>query len=193
VSGLFDGAEIEALGAPHVARLWLVRLDLPGGVARLHSGVGTHVIAGETWRGVTDPIGGRLVSIAGVEEPAFGQAAAVTLVLTGANRAFLQSVHATRREIEGRDANVYWCAFDGETQQPLFGLKGLFTRGMMSAPSLHWGGLGVRTVSLTIENVWASQNFKPGRRWNPADQQRLYPGDRGLDYVGVSVSESWTS
>lgn len=193
MSVLFSQTEVDALGEPHVARAWFVRLDLPSGIVRLHSGVGTQVVGGETWKGVSDPIGGRLVSIAGVEEPAFGQAAAVTLVLTGADRDFLQSVHATRREIEGRDANIYWCAFDGETQQPLMGLKGLFTRGKMSAPSIQWSGLGVRTVTLTIENVWASQNFKPGRRWNPADQQRLYPGDRGLDYVGVSVSESWTS
>lgn len=191
MSAIFTAAEIEALAQPHVARAWFVMLDLPSGVARLHSGVGRVTVGGFEWRGVTDPIGGRLVSIAGVEEPAFGQAAAVTITLTGADRSFLQSVHATRRQIEGRPANIYWCAFDGETQTPLMALKGLFTRGRMSSPSLQWSGVGVRTVSLTIENIWAAQNFAPGRKWNPADQQRRYPGDKGLDYVGQKVSENW--
>lgn len=192
MSAVFTAADIEALSQPHVARAWFAMLDLPSGVARLHSGVGTIPVGGFSWRGVSDPVGGRLVSLSGVEEPAFGQAAAVQITLTGADRDFLQSVHATRRQIEGREANVYWCAFDGETQQPVTGLRGLFTRGRMSAPSLHWAGLGVRTVSLTIENIWASQNFAPGRKWNPADQQRLYPGDLGLDYVGQKVSENWS-
>lgn len=191
MSVLFSAEEIDALGAPHVARAWFAMLDLPSGVARLHSGAGRIMAGGFEWRGVSDPIGGRLVSLAGVEEPAFGQAAAVTITLTGADRSFLQSVHATRRQIEGRPANIYWCAFDGETQKPLMELKGLFTRGRMSSPSLQWSGLGARTVSLTVENIWAAQNFAPGRKWNPADQQRLYPGDKGLDYVGQKVSENW--
>jgi hypothetical protein len=191
VSAIFNAAELDVLAAPHVARAWFAMLDLPSGLARLHSGVGTVTVGGFDWRGVTDPIGGRLVSLSGVEEPAFGQAAAVSITLTGADKEFLQSVHATRRQVEGRPANIYWCAFDGETQKPLLALKGLFTRGRMSAPSIQSSGIGVRTISLTVENIWASQNFAPGRKWNPADQQRLYPGDKGLDYVGQKVSEDW--
>jgi hypothetical protein len=191
MSALFTQAEIEALGAPHVARAWFVRLDLPTGVAHLHSGVGTVIIDGIEWRGVTDPIGGRAVAISGVKEPAFGQATAVTISLTGADREFLRSVHATRAQIEGRAADIYWCAYDGETQQPVTGLKGLFTRGYMSAPTLSWEGLSTRSVSITIENIWSAMNFKTGRRWNPTGQRELYPGDKGLDFVGVKVQENW--
>lgn len=192
MTALFTPAEMEMLAAPHVARAWFVALDLPSGLSRLHSGVGRVTVGGQEWRGVSDPVGGRLVSIAGVEEPSFGQAAAVTLVLTGADVAFLKSVHAARHEIEGRPANIYWCAFDGETQKPIGGLKGLFTRGRMSSPTISWAGIGVRTVTLTIENVWAASDFPAGRRWNPADQRRVYPGDKGLDFVGVTVSEDWS-
>ncbi|RYG99558.1 MAG: transcriptional regulator, partial [Alphaproteobacteria bacterium] len=28
-----------------------------------------------------------------------------------------------------------------------------------------------------------------GGRWTSADQRRRYPGDKGLDYVGVKVTE----
>lgn len=191
MSAFFTPDEIEALGRPHVARAWFAELDLPAGMTRLHSGVGTVTIDGLKWRGVSDPIGGRMVSISGVREPAFGQAAAVTIVLSGADREFIRSVHATRSDIEGRSANIYWCAFDGETQRPITGLKGLFTRGYMSAPSISWSGLASRTVSITIENIWSAQNFKPGNRWNPTGQRDLYPGDKGLDFVGVKVDEGW--
>lgn len=192
MSAHFTAAEIEALGRPHVSRAWFAELDLPSGLARLHSGVGTVAIDGVEWRGVSDPVGGRMVSISGVREPAFGQAAAVTIILSGADRDFIRSVHATRRDIEGRSANIYWCAFDGETQQPITTLKGLFTRGYMSAPSISWSGLASRSVAITIENIWSAQNFKPGNRWNPTGQRELYPGDKGFDFVGVKVNESWS-
>lgn len=191
MTAIFTEAEIALLAAPHVARAWFVMLDLPSGVSRLHSGVGRVQAGGYEWRGVTDPIGGRLLSIDGVEEPAFGQAAAITLTLTGANRDFLRSVDIAAREIEGRSADVYWAAFDGETQQLIVGLKKLFGRGRMSAPSLQWQGIGLRTVSLTIESLWSSQNFPPGGRWNGAGQRRRFAGDLGLDFVGVKIEENW--
>ena len=193
MSDVFTLDELDALSAPHVARVWFAKLDLPSGVARLHSGAGTFTIDGYDWLGVSDPIGGRLVSLSGVEEPAFGQAAAVTLVLTGADKDFLKSVHTTRRDIEGRPANIYWALVDGETQQLVFPMKGLFTRGRMTAPTISAHSIGRRVVTVTIENIWASQNFAPGRMWNPADQRRAYPGDKGLDYVGITVQENWTA
>lgn len=182
---------MENLARPHVARAWFARLDLPSGVAHLHSGTGRVTIAGQEWVGVSDPIRGQLVSVSQVEEPAFGQAAAVTVTLGGANKEFIQSVHATAREIEGREAEISWAAFDGETQEILIGLKKLFPRGRMTSPSIQWSGIGRRTVSITIENIFSAQNFAPGGRWNSTGQQQRYPGDLGLEFIGVAISESW--
>lgn len=191
MSAIFTPAEIALLRYPHVSRAWFAMLDLPSGAVYLHTGVGNVTIEGQRWVGVTDPVGERLVSISGVREPAFGQAAAVNIVLSGADAAFLQSVHATASQIEGRSANVYWCAFDAETQAPITALKGLFVRGYMTSPSIRWAGIGRRTVSLTIENIWSAKNFKPGNRWNGTGQRELYPGDKGLDFTGVRISENW--
>lgn len=189
MSAVFSPTDIERLARPHVARAWFAELDLPSGLARLHNGVGRVSVGGYEWLGVTDPLGGRMVAVTGVEEPVFGQAAAVMITLTGANKAFLQSVHATARQIEGRDASIYWAAFDGETQQILIEPKLLFPRGKMTAPAIQWTGIGVRLVTLTIESIWSAKNFAPGGRWNAADQKRRYPGDRGGEFIGVTVSE----
>ena len=182
---------MEKLARPHVARAWFGQFDFPDGMKYLHSGVGRVTVDGHEYIGVADPISGRLVSIAQVEEPAFGQAAAVAIVLSGASKEFIQSVHATARQIEGRDAKILWAAFDAETQEIITPLISLFPRGKMSAPAIHWQGIGQRYVSLTIENIWSSQNFAPGGKWNGADQRRRFPGDKGLDFVGVKVSEDW--
>lgn len=188
---VFSPAELDWLARPHVARAWFLEMDLPSGVVNLHNGTGRIEINGKTWRGVTDPIGGQLVSLQGIEEPRFGQAVAVNVTLSGANREFFKSVHATARQIEGRRADLFFVVFDGETGQVWpRGLVRLFP-GKLTAPSLQWQGIGIRTVSVTIESIWSSQNYSFGGKWNDADQQRRYPGDKGLQFVGVKVSENW--
>ncbi|MDR7220361.1 transcriptional regulator [Aminobacter aminovorans] len=178
------------LSSPHVARAWFLELDLSDGLLRLHNGVGRITVGGRDWNGVTNPLGGQMVSLSNVEEPRFGQAVAVNITLSGANRAFLQTVHSTRREIEGRRADLYWAAFDGETGELLLGLKRLFP-GKITSPVIHWQGIGSRLVNVTIESIWSGDNYPFGGRWNDADQRRRYPGDKGLQYVGVKVQEQW--
>lgn len=173
-----------------MARAWFLELDLPDGLMRLHNGVGTIVVGGREWKGVTNPLGGQMVALSNVEEPRFGQAVSVNITLSGANKAFLQSVHSTRKEIEGRRADLYWAAFDGETGEVLMGPKKLFP-GKISSPVISWHGLGTRLVSVTIESIWSGDNYPFGGRWNDADQRRRYPGDKGLQYVGVKVQEQW--
>lgn len=187
---VFTEDELAKLRRPHVARAWFLEMDLPTGVSRLHNGTGRVAVNGQEWRGVTDPLGSQMVSLNNIEEPRFGQAVAVEVTLSGANRDFFKSVHATARAIEGRRADLFWAAFDGETEELIIPLKKLFP-GKLSAPSLKWSGVGLRTVTVTIESIWSSQNYPFGGQWNPADQRRRYPGDKGLDFVGVKVSEQW--
>lgn len=186
---LFDSDDLDALGAPHVARAWFAELDLPSGFQRVHNGVGRVNVGGQEWRGVSDPMSGVLVSVDSVEDPRFGQAGAINIVLSGVNVAFWKSVKADARDLEGRDANIYWGAFDPETGENIMFKKLL--PGKMSAPSLHRMGIGTRYVGLTIEGFWEAQNYPFGGRWNGADQHRRYSGDKGLDLVGVEVSERW--
>ena len=45
-------------------------------------------------------------------------------------------------------------------------------------------------MTVTLESIFSSQNYAFGGKWNGADQRRRYPGDKGLDFVGVKVTET---
>lgn len=186
---LFSTSDLEWLRAPHVAREWFGYFDLPSGEAWLYGGAGRITVDGQEYRGVSDPIGGQLVSVSAVEDPRFGQAAKIDIILASVNVAFFRSVKTDARSLEGRTAILRFGVFDPETgEMRLF--KSMFP-GKMSAPSLHRQGVGTRYVGLTIEGFWEAQNYPFGGKWTPADQRRRYAGDKGLDFVGVTVSEQW--
>jgi hypothetical protein len=185
---IFSEDDFERLSGPHVSRAWFAEIDYPSGIKRLHSGVGRFTAGGYEWRGVTDPVGGQLVSIAAVEDPRFGQAAAVAITLGGISVEFWREVKDMARQMEGRRVDLYWASFDPETGEIDVTLKKMFP-GKISAPSLHRAGIGIRNASFTIESLWQSQNYPFGGRWNSADQERRFPGDLGGQFIGVKVQE----
>lgn len=188
---IFTAEDLAFLRRPHVARAWFAELDLPVGIRRMHTGVGRVELGGHEWRGVTDPVNGQLVGIDVIEDPRFGQAPSIQIVLAGVGLEFFKSVRQDAREIEGRRCDFYWAAFDQETAQiwPR-GLVKLFP-GKMSAPTRQWQGIGVRTIAVTIESLWQSQNypFTP-YRWNDAGLRARHPGAKGFMFVGVRVQET---
>lgn len=187
---IFSADDLALLSGPHVSRAWFGEFDLPSGYQRLHSGVGRVTAGGFEWRGVSDPIGGQMVGVSQIEDPRFGQAAKVDITIGGVNVDFYKSVKQDARDIEGRAAKIWFGMFDPETEG-LIMFKPVFPRGYMSAPTLTRQGIGVRQIGLTIEGIWQAQNYPFGGKWTAADQRRRYPGDKGLDLVGVKVTEQW--
>jgi len=185
---IFSEADFDRLEAPHIARCWFAEIDLPAGLKRLHNGVGNITVGGHEWRGITNPLGGQLVSVAAVEDPRFGQAASVGIMLGGITVEFWREIKGMAREIEGRRCDLFWSEFDPETGEIGITLKKLFP-GKITAPSLHRAGPGIRSASFVIESMWQSQNYPFGGRWNASDQERRYPGDKGGQFIGVKVME----
>ena len=187
---IYSEADLDRLAAPHVGRAWFLELDLSSGIHRLHNATGRKVVGGHEWRGVTDPGNMQLVAMSAVDEPRFGQAVAVDVTVSGANLAFFRSFHDARRDIEGRRADLFFAVFDAESEEILIPLRKLFP-GRITAPKLRWDGIGTRAISITIESIWSGMNYPFGGKWNDADQRRRHPGDKGLQYVGIDVSEKW--
>lgn len=185
---IFSEADLGELSGPHVARLWFAEIDLPSGIRRHHKGVGRITVGGHEWLGITDPIGAQLVDVDAVEDPRFGQAAAVNITIGGITAEFWKEIKSTARQMEGRRCDIFWAAFDPETGENQIALKKLFP-GKITAPQLHRAGIGVRAATFTIESLWQSQNYPFGGRWNASDQERRYPGDKGGQFIGVKVQE----
>jgi len=185
---LFTQADLDRLSGPHVARLWFLEVDMGPSIARFHNGIGRVEAGGHEWIGVTDPIGGQLVGVTAVQNPKFGQAAVITVTIAGANAEFFKRMRTEAASLEGRPARMLWAAYDPESETATIDLKAMFP-GKISRPVVQREGVGTRLVTINIEDMWQAQNYPFGGRWSPADQKRRYPGDKGLDYVGVKVKE----
>lgn len=188
MSAIFSPTDFDLLSGHHVCSSWFLELNLPGGWHYLHSGTGRINLGGRLWRGVSDPIAGSLVSVSNISEPRKGVARAVQIVMSGADRQFLQSIHAARGTIEGREANLHFAVSDPETGKIIMGLHQLFP-GYISSPEIVSEAIGLRTVAVKIESRWAGMRFDPLGMWSPAGQRKRYPGDLGMDFMGVNISE----
>ena len=181
------------LKAPHIGRCFFAKLYFPDGIKYLHNGFGdvTYPLDGEdqVWRGMSSADGGVLVGISEIEDPRFGTAPNINLVLAGVDLAYMKSIKDIARDIEGRRADVYFAVIDPETADLVIGLTPLFPLGRMSAPRLKRSAT-MNVINLSIESFFSSQNFPFGGMWNDANQQKQYAGDKGLSLIGTEVNAS---
>jgi hypothetical protein len=182
-----------ALRAPHVGRIFCVELVFPDETKRLHNGYGDVDLTLDgtsyTWRGMSDPLGGVLVSMSEIEDPRFGSAPTISIALTGVDAAYLKSIKDIARDIEGLEANVYFCVVDPEEPNDtglIVPLTPLFPFGRMTAPALKRSATE-NTILITIESFFQSQNYPFGGKWSDVAQQKRYPGDLGLSEMGTQV------
>lgn len=185
----FSADDLDRLSGLHIQRAWFASVALPSGTRRLHTGMGPVTIGGQEWEGVSDPFGGQLVEVGSIEEPQFGQAPAIDIVLSGGNREFLKAMWDDRRAIEGAACDMYFAVFDAETGDVLVDLKKMFP-GKITAPRFSMKGAAIRAISLKIVSVFEGLNFpKTGAQWSPAGQRARYPGDKGLDFINQEAVE----
>lgn len=181
---------LDKLSGKNVCINWFLEINLPTGWEYLHTGAGVTTLDGKEWRGVGDPIGGRLIAMSDVEEGRFGQASAVTITLSGADRAFIKSIHDMSGSIEGREANLYFGLFNAETAELVANLRNPFP-GRLTSPRISFGELGKRTVTIVIESFWSGQNFPFGGKWNFAGLRKANAGDLGGSLIGVDTEEQY--
>lgn len=187
----FDQNEQADLSSPHIQRAWFAEVYLPSGLRRLHTGMGPHTIGGRDWEGISDPFGGQLVSVGSIEEPRFGIAASVDVMLSGGNKAFLKSMWSDRHAVEGARCDLFFATFDAETGDVKVALKWMFP-GKLTAPRFNIEGLAVRSISMKVVTIFEGLNFPATRAmWSPAGQRARYPGDMGLDFINADIVEEF--
>lgn len=185
----FSEDDLDKLSGPHVQRVWCAHFKIPDAERRLHTGMGRLTLGGHVWEGVSDPFGGQLCALSGMEEPRFGQAIAVDVVLSGANREFFKSMWDMRDTIEGARVDLYFAQMDAETGEVLIPLKKVLP-GKMTAIRLSMQGAAIRAIGFKIVSRWEGIGFSStNTMWSPTGQRQRYPGDAGLDLIGSKVVE----
>lgn len=187
----YSEADLDAISGPHIQRAWFCEVDLPSGLRRLHTGMGPVAIGGHEWEGVSDPFGGQLVGIGSIEEPEFGQASAVDVVISGANRSFLRSMWEDRHAVEGARCDLFVATFDAESGEVVVPLK-LWFPGKLTAPKFSIVGANVRFITMKVVSPFEGLNFpETNTMWSPAGQRARFPGDEGLDLINANIIEEY--
>lgn len=183
--------DLDKLGGLYTGRAWFAHVQLPSGARRLHTGMGPKTVGGHEWEGVSDPFGGQMVGVGTIEEPYFGSAPAVDVVMSGANKAFLKEVWDDRADMEGVSCDLYFATFDPETGDEDVALQKLVP-GKISAPRISFIGAAIRFISMKVVSVFEGLNFPDtGSAWSPAGQRQRYAGDKGLDYISADIVEEY--
>jgi hypothetical protein len=139
---------------------------------------------GRTWTGV-----GAFGSVSAVEETTELKAPGVQLVLNGVDLSLISI--ALARHIQGDPVTVYLGFLDeghGLIDTPL-----VLFRGRADVMSIRAGQTA--TIRLTVESVLADWERPRVRRYNNADQQQRYPGDRFFEFAEQTVDKDivWPS
>lgn len=165
---------------------FLVQLDFASETMRLHQGTGTLVTGGQSWIGL-----GRLGSISGIESAIGGTAPKVTFALSGVDPTHTAKALDAQDEVRGRNATVY-AAFFTDALQPLDAPYAVWA-GTMDTIAIDMKGATERVVTLDCETVFARRAFPPWGWLSDRHQQKIYPGDKGLEFVPkmVNATAEW--
>lgn len=161
----------------------LVSLDFVSGMVRVWSGVGTLTFEGVPFLGV-----GHLGNIAPISESATAVAAnTITLQLSGVPSSLLAL--ALTQQYQGRAAKV-WVAFFTPAWVLLDSV--LLFAGRMDTMHIDEGP-ETSVITVSAESQLTDLKRPRVRRYTHADQQQLYPGDMGLEYVEAlqNVEIAW--
>lgn len=161
-----------ALEADVVRPVLLVQLDIPTGTVRATSAAMALTWDSHTWSG-----GARFLGVNSIDEATRPQAAAAAVQFGGLDTAFVSQIMDDH--YQGEPAYVWLACLDDALQ--VIADPVLIFAGAMDEPTIEIGETA--TVTIGLENSWADWSRPRIRRYNDADQQAAYPGDKGLQYV----------
>lgn len=173
MSRIVATASANALVAANVPMVIFVELQLSSGTIRLCSAPYSMTWNGQLWVGF-----GRLGSIEPIKETTTLEVTGLKMSLSGVDSAVLST--AFNEHVQGRTALLYLALLDASyavLPDPIQEFRGRID--IMQIDDTGADG----TISLTVENRIADFKRPNVRRFNSADQQALFPGDRFFDFV----------
>lgn len=183
--GYFPAATALLLAGRTVRFGVLVRFDFTTAPRNLWLGAGRLWAGGEFWDGL-----GELGSISGLESALDGTAPVTTFSLSGVDAALVPAALDAENEVKGREVTVYLQFFDHDSQT-LDEPYSIYV-GTLDVMRVKAQGPGLRTIDVTAETLFARRAMPPWGYLTDRDQQKLFPGDLGLEYVALMVSRTVT-
>ena len=171
---LTSGA-VAATTATAVKPILLAELDFSSGFVRCWTGVGTLSWGGNSWLGTGD-FGG----VSAPEEAGDLRATSITFSMSGIPNALVTSVLG--EHYRGRSAKLWWAFLDASNA--IVADPFLIFGGRMDTVAILRGGESA-TVTVTAESRLVDLQRARIRRFNDQDQQQLYPGDLGFQFIAA--------
>lgn len=174
-------ATVDAVLAGRTVRAaTLLQLDWLSSTSRVWLGNGTLDAGGEEWGGV-----GQLVSLDGLTQRNDLSASAMTITLSGVDADLVSKARNSATEAKGRPATVFIQFFD-EDNQVLDDPIAVYS-GLMDVVTYKATSATERTISVTVEGIFAARNSAPFAYYTDRDQQARFPGDRGMEEIASLI------
>lgn len=178
MSRTLSAAVLAALTAANVPLIVFVELAFDSGTVRVTNAAYNQTWNGSTWIGLA-----RLGGIDPIEEGAGVQANAIGLRLSGVPTDMVSI--ALGEHYQGRRCRI-WAAPLSASYQVLADPVVVFD-GRMDTMAVEMGRTAI--ITLTAESRLADLERPRVRRYNDADQQAEYPGDKGLEFAEEMVEK----
>lgn len=188
--GFFPETIAAKLAGRTVAASLLCFMDFRVTPRRWWVGFGDLDAGGNTWQGT-----GKLIQIDGLEQPIGTVAPKMTFTLSGVDSTIVSLARNASDRVKDRRCSVYVQFFDvtptnGETM-PWAKLDDPFAiwSGRMDQMTYAAQGPASRTVILTAESLWTNRRRPAFGLLTDRDQNKRFPGDRGLEQVPSLVNK----
>lgn len=171
-------ATLSAVTAEVVSRTLAVELSFTSGFVRFCGAPWDLTIGGQTFLGV-----GQLGSISVAEESAELRAYGLNVTLSGIPRDNIAI--ALTEAYQGRPATVWEVPLSSDgtpVADPI-----VMFRGRMDTMDVQLGDMA--TVRVALENRLADWERPRVRRYTNEDQQSVFPGDRGFEFVSATTEK----
>jgi hypothetical protein len=172
-----NAATQAASGASTIRPVLFVKLAFDSADINRHSELGDITWGDDTYIGV-----GALGSVGAVTEDSVLGRTPLTIGLSGLPTSLVSLLFNER--YQGRKATVYLGYRDTTTMQ-LVADPVILHRGLMDSPTIQQDSQ--LAIALNIENRFAQWDTPLIRRYNNADQQALFPGDKGMEFIAQTA------
>lgn len=165
--------------ASELAPILFAKLEFDGGDVLVHSGLGSISWGGDTYTGVGD-----LGRVSPIDEDTELARSSIAVELSGIPPSMISV--ALNEQYQGRPATICLGFLDPATMQ-LVDTPAVAFRGRMDAMEIARGESA--TVAVSVESRFSAWDKPRVRRYNHADQQSRFPGDRGLEQAEFSAEK----